>query len=153
MNDPGHELRDRAPAPRRRAGPEEGAAPAPLPRIQARTEAQGPVRPEQTAEEAGQRPRRRERRHIAVAELAAVGVARTLPGRPAALDQNPELQPFRTGDIPHSLAAIERAVAYLGYAPTHHLEQGLSETVIHHARVLGQNAGAAGTTETLEVAS
>jgi UDP-N-acetylglucosamine/UDP-N-acetylgalactosamine 4-epimerase len=37
--------------------------------------------------------------------------------------------PERQGDIPHSLASIEKAKALLGYKPTHHLEQGLQETI------------------------
>jgi UDP-N-acetylglucosamine 4-epimerase len=41
----------------------------------------------------------------------------------------PEYGPFRTGDIPHSLASIEKANKKLGYNPTHTVEQGLSEAV------------------------
>jgi UDP-N-acetylglucosamine 4-epimerase len=37
--------------------------------------------------------------------------------------------PERQGDIPHSLASIEKAKTLLGYKPTHHLEQGLQETI------------------------
>ncbi|MDD2562967.1 MAG: SDR family oxidoreductase [Salinivirgaceae bacterium] len=37
--------------------------------------------------------------------------------------------PARGGDIPHSLASIERAKALLGYKPTHNMRQGLHETV------------------------
>jgi UDP-N-acetylglucosamine 4-epimerase len=36
---------------------------------------------------------------------------------------------FRTGDIPHSLASIEKAKNLLQYFPTHSLKQGLKETV------------------------
>lgn len=35
----------------------------------------------------------------------------------------------RAGDIPHSLASIEKAKNLLGYKPTHNLEQGLKEAV------------------------
>lgn len=35
----------------------------------------------------------------------------------------------RVGDIPHSLASIEKAKHLLGYNPTHNLEQGLKEAV------------------------
>ena len=35
----------------------------------------------------------------------------------------------RAGDIPHSLASIERAKRLLQYKPTHNLEQGLAEAV------------------------
>ncbi len=37
--------------------------------------------------------------------------------------------PERPGDIPHSLASIDKACAVLGYRPTHTLEQGLQEAV------------------------
>ncbi len=37
--------------------------------------------------------------------------------------------PSRHGDIPHSLASIDKAKSLLGYAPTHNLKQGLGETV------------------------
>lgn len=37
--------------------------------------------------------------------------------------------PNRKGDIPHSLASIEKARTILGYAPTHNLEKGLKEAV------------------------
>lgn len=35
----------------------------------------------------------------------------------------------RQGDIPHSLASIEKAESYLGYIPTHNLQLGLKEAV------------------------
>ncbi len=35
--------------------------------------------------------------------------------------------PNRVGDIPHSLASIDKAKALLGYNPTHTMKQGLSE--------------------------
>lgn len=37
--------------------------------------------------------------------------------------------PERAGDIPHSLASIEKAGRLLGYQPTHRLEEGLREAV------------------------
>lgn len=37
--------------------------------------------------------------------------------------------PDRKGDIPHSLASIEKAVQLLDYQPTHHFEEGLKEAV------------------------
>ena len=37
--------------------------------------------------------------------------------------------PKRNGDIPHSLASIEKATTLLAYQPTHALEAGLKETV------------------------
>lgn len=35
----------------------------------------------------------------------------------------------RLGDIPHSLACIEKSETLLGYRPTHNLENGLKESV------------------------
>ncbi len=35
----------------------------------------------------------------------------------------------RKGDIPHSLASIEKAATILGYSPSHNLEKGLKEAV------------------------
>ncbi len=37
--------------------------------------------------------------------------------------------PERAGDIPHSLASIEKAKTVLGYEPSHNLESGLKESV------------------------
>lgn len=37
--------------------------------------------------------------------------------------------PERAGDIPHSLASIDKAKKLLGYEPSHNLEQGLKEAV------------------------
>jgi UDP-N-acetylglucosamine 4-epimerase len=37
--------------------------------------------------------------------------------------------PERQGDIPHSLASIEKAKTLLNYQPTHDLEKGLQETI------------------------
>jgi UDP-N-acetylglucosamine/UDP-N-acetylgalactosamine 4-epimerase len=37
--------------------------------------------------------------------------------------------PTRKGDIPHSLASIEKAKSILGYEPSHNLEKGLKEAV------------------------
>ncbi|MBM3186182.1 MAG: SDR family oxidoreductase [Bacteroidetes bacterium] len=36
---------------------------------------------------------------------------------------------FRKGDIPHSLASIEKAKKQLNYIPTHNLKEGLKETI------------------------
>jgi len=37
--------------------------------------------------------------------------------------------PEREGDIPHSLASIEKAKEKLGYMPTHDIKKGISEAV------------------------
>ena len=41
----------------------------------------------------------------------------------------PEYGPFRKGDIPHSLASIDKAKLLLGYEPNYSLKAGLKETV------------------------
>ena len=37
--------------------------------------------------------------------------------------------PNRVGDIPHSLASIEKAKKHLGYQPSHEIKAGLKEAV------------------------
>jgi UDP-N-acetylglucosamine/UDP-N-acetylgalactosamine 4-epimerase len=37
--------------------------------------------------------------------------------------------PYRQGDIPHSLASIDKAKQLLNYAPTHPIDKGLKEAV------------------------
>jgi UDP-N-acetylglucosamine 4-epimerase len=44
---------------------------------------------------------------------------------PSLAHVQPVYQDFRAGDVRHSLADISRAQRCLGYAPTHHLDQGL----------------------------
>ncbi len=41
----------------------------------------------------------------------------------------PSYGPERPGDIPHSLASVEKAKRLLGYAPSHNLETGLREAI------------------------
>lgn len=41
----------------------------------------------------------------------------------------PTYGPFRSGDIPHSLASIEKARRLLGYSPTHNVSSGMGEAV------------------------
>ena len=41
----------------------------------------------------------------------------------------PEYRPFREGDIPHSLASIDKAKKMLNYNPTHDIESGLKESI------------------------
>jgi UDP-N-acetylglucosamine 4-epimerase len=45
--------------------------------------------------------------------------------------------PFRPGDVRHALADISKAIHMLGYAPTHSVDKGLSETVGWYAANLG----------------
>lgn len=49
--------------------------------------------------------------------------------RPGALGAELQPAPLRSGDIPHSLASVERARVRLGYVLTHDVERGLAETV------------------------
>jgi UDP-N-acetylglucosamine 4-epimerase len=48
--------------------------------------------------------------------------------------------PPRAGDIPHSLAAIDRARACLGYEPAYDLRRGLDATVGWYAEQAGLGA-------------
>ena len=48
---------------------------------------------------------------------------------PAILNVEIIYGPYRQGDIPHSLAAIEKAKDLLGYHPTHAIDKGLKEAV------------------------
>lgn len=48
----------------------------------------------------------------------------------------PEYRDFRTGDVRHSLASVEKASMQLGYAPSHRLSQGITialEWYVRHA--------------------
>jgi UDP-N-acetylglucosamine/UDP-N-acetylgalactosamine 4-epimerase len=46
-----------------------------------------------------------------------------------ALDIKPVYGPNRAGDIPHSLASIEKAKNLLGYDPTHTVREGMTEAI------------------------
>lgn len=46
----------------------------------------------------------------------------------------PEYDPFRPGDIRHSMADIGKARTLLGYEPTHYLRDGLAEALPWYAR-------------------
>ncbi len=48
---------------------------------------------------------------------------------PEVMNINPVHGPEREGDIPRSLASIEKAATLLGYNPTYNLRQGLEETI------------------------
>lgn len=47
--------------------------------------------------------------------------------------------PTRAGDIPHSLASIEKAKRLLGYQPSHNIKEGLSEAVSWYWKNLSPN--------------
>ncbi|OJX91083.1 MAG: LPS biosynthesis protein WbpP [Paludibacter sp. 47-17] len=51
---------------------------------------------------------------------------------PAIADIKVEYGPERVGDIPHSLASVEKAKRLLGYEPTHSLREGLREAVSYY---------------------
>ncbi len=46
--------------------------------------------------------------------------------RPLAVEQTPQYNDFRAGDVRHSLASIEKARRLLGYEPVEFLEEGLA---------------------------
>jgi UDP-N-acetylglucosamine 4-epimerase len=52
-----------------------------------------------------------------------------LPHYPHLADAQPSYRDFRPGDVRHSLADISKAKEFLGYAPTHRLQEGLREAV------------------------
>lgn len=52
---------------------------------------------------------------------------------PGARDQALRYEAPRPGDVPHSLASIERACNVLGYQPTHDVTQGLKHTIAYYA--------------------
>lgn len=58
----------------------------------------------------------------------AAGLAKAR-GAESAESLTPDYQPFRVGDVRHSLADISLAETLLGYAPTHRAAQGFDETV------------------------
>jgi UDP-N-acetylglucosamine 4-epimerase len=52
---------------------------------------------------------------------------------PSVSDHTLRSEAPRPGDVPHSLASIERACNVLGYEPSHDVSQGLKRTVGHYA--------------------
>jgi UDP-N-acetylglucosamine 4-epimerase len=63
--------------------------------------------------------------------LELFDVIRRLVGasRPSALGSALSVELPRPGDIPHSLASIDRARGLLGYVPSYDVKQGLEQTV------------------------
>jgi len=53
--------------------------------------------------------------------------------QPSALEAALRFDPQRVGDVPHSLASIDRAESVLGYAPTHDVASGMIETLAWYA--------------------
>lgn len=66
-------------------------------------------------------------------ELMRELLARRLPH---VASHSPRFGPFRAGDVRHSQADISKAQALLGYAPTHHLRDGLHEALDWYLRHL-----------------
>ncbi|HYE39343.1 MAG TPA: NAD-dependent epimerase/dehydratase family protein, partial [Ramlibacter sp.] len=66
-------------------------------------------------------------------ELMRELLARRLPH---VASHRAQFGPFRAGDVRHSQADISRARALLGYAPTHHLRDGLQEALDWYVRHL-----------------
>ena len=62
-------------------------------------------------------------------ELFGMLKSQLLPNCPHLKDLTPVYVPLRAGDVRHSQADITKARALLGYEPTHHVEQGLDETL------------------------
>lgn len=48
---------------------------------------------------------------------------------PSIAGRDPELAPFRAGDVRHSLADVSKARRLLGYAPTHTAREGLAQAL------------------------
>lgn len=55
---------------------------------------------------------------------------------------NIEYGPIRDGDVPHSLASIDKAEKLLGYKPSHTFKEGLKEAISWYWSNLKQNANA-----------
>lgn len=68
-------------------------------------------------------------------ELVTLNVARV---RPEVDRPPPRFGPFRSGDVQHSLASIDKASRELGYAPVCRVDEGIAITVDWHARRLGR---------------
>ena len=49
--------------------------------------------------------------------------------KPQAILPNISYGPFRKGDIPHSLASIEKIKSHLGYIPRVSIKEGIQKTV------------------------
>ena len=49
----------------------------------------------------------------------------------------PDYQPFRPGDVRHSLADTSKVARLLGYAPTHSVREGIAATVEWYLKTLG----------------
>lgn len=66
--------------------------------------------------------------------------------RPAAASATLKMEPPRPGDIPHSLASIDRARGLLGYVPDYDVARGLAHTVSWYLAQTPARAATNGTT-------
>jgi UDP-N-acetylglucosamine/UDP-N-acetylgalactosamine 4-epimerase len=64
-----------------------------------------------------------------LSELFALIRDRVAEHAPRARGAEPAYGDARPGDVPHSQAAIDKAARDLGYAPSHQVDEGLTETV------------------------
>lgn len=55
-------------------------------------------------------------------------------------DMQPIYRDFRSGDVRHSLANIEKAKNYLGYEPTHRIKEGITEAMEWYVSLLRPEA-------------
>ena len=67
-----------------------------------------------------------------VSLLAIIERLEALLGRPLARSHAPS----RAGDVPHTLADIDRAKRLLGYAPLVHFDEGLRRTLDYFRRTV-----------------
>jgi UDP-N-acetylglucosamine 4-epimerase len=76
-------------------------------------------------------------RRTTLAELFELLRQRLLPRHTHLAELEPERGPFRSGDVLHSLADIDKARSLLGYEPTHTIERGLDESLAWYEKNLG----------------
>ena len=76
-------------------------------------------------------------RRTTLDELFALLRDRLASRHPRLAGLKPVYGAFRSGDVMHSLADIEKARRLLGYEPTHSIEQGLGESLDWYERHLG----------------
>jgi UDP-N-acetylglucosamine 4-epimerase len=62
-------------------------------------------------------------------ELAELVTEAIASRKPQATLHKISYGPFRKGDIPHSLASIEKIKAHLGYSPRVSIQEGIQKTV------------------------
>jgi UDP-N-acetylglucosamine 4-epimerase len=81
-------------------------------------------------------------RRTTLSELFELLRERLEPRHPRLAGLRPEHDPFRAGDVLHSLADISKARRLLGYEPTHSIERGLDESLAWYEAPPGGARGA-----------